>query len=459
MRLHRYLMLHTAAWASGILLIGALAILAEGHWTARRDNEALVDTLERMLEVQLLGITTLGFGHDGFPDWQVISRSLADTHGCARLRHPDGQVWRGECRGQSALSATVPRAFTSFYRLLFAPGLKISRTIDDVRGAIAELEWIPSAEHEIALAWRATRRLGGLIAITVLALGLVVFWLTARALRPTTAILDGLARLAAGERAVRLAPGRFEEVAGIAQAVNSLADALQSSETAQLQLANRLATAQEDERQQLARELHDEFGQHLTGIAGLAAALRHDHAADSDTARGARRIEEIVGVLHAQLRQLLATLRPPGLAELGLAGALDTLIREWSRQPGRPSMQLTVDGELQALSMPYRVHVYRIVQECLTNAVRHAGATRIGVRVARRPVTPDDRLPAHELLELEIDDDGPRGAATAAAGQGRRGIAERAAALRGRVVFDDVNPAAPRVHAWLPVLSDTGIDA
>lgn len=450
MRLHRYLVLHTAAWAAGILLIGALGVLASEQWAARRTAAELARTLERLLEMQLAGFAALGAGQVGFPDWPAVSRLLDGHEGCARLRRADGSAWRSECRGESARPA-APAAFVALHRALFAPGSAVVRPIEATRAVIGTLEWAPAARVEIEAGWRATTRLGGLIAVTVAALAVVVSLIASRALAPTTAILESLTRLAHGERTVRLAPARFIELARLADAVNALANTLQASEVARVRLANRLAHVQEDERRALARELHDEFGQHLAGIAGLAAALRHG-STDEALQAGARRIEDTVQALHGHLRSLLAALRPPGLDELGLAGALAALAHDPRRVP-TTRIRVVTEGAIDTLPAPLAVHVYRIVQESITNALKHARPGLIAVRVARRPATPEDRLPADEIVEVAVDDDGSPAVVAPAEGHGRRGIAERASALLGRVAFDDGPRDHARVRVWLPVVS------
>ncbi len=462
MLLRRYVMWHTAGWATAILLAGASVILVQTHGALERDSAALIGTLERLLEVQMVGIVADRTFRADFPDWQVVTRASNERVECIRLRHPDGALWRSACRGESDAHNEAPPMFARLYRRVFQPGGRLVRNINDAHGLVARLELQSSIASEVSVAWQASKRLGGVAVATVVLLSLVVFGIVTRALSQTASIRAGLARLHSGDLDVRLAPGRFDEIAHLAQAVNQLAEGLAASDATRLKLGNQLVNLQEEERQHLARELHDEFGQHLTGIAGLAASIRYSAPLDHESnVVAAGRIEAVVQALQSQVRNLLAALRPPGLMESGLAASLDSLILQWNYQSrGQLVARLDLHGEFADLAMPLAVTIYRIVQESLTNAARHAQAKEVRVQLARRVSVPADMLRAVEIIELCVTDDGvPLSAGTTTGtGLGRRGIEERVAALQGQVEFGTVNDGPGRVRVLLPIV-DTGTGA
>ena len=255
---------------------------------------------------------------------------------------------------------------------------------------------------------------------------LLVAWLVAdRALRPVRDLEAGLHRLARGEPDPALPAFALREFARVAGAINQLAAALQAAHSAQRELARQLIGVQEDERRALARELHDDMGQTLTALNVTAAHLeRHagrlDPVAVADCAADLRRDIRTSG---EQLRHMLKTLRPHGLDSAGLAESLREMVDGWrSRETGiefaveLPSAPPPVD-EAGALAL------YRVVQEALTNVVRHSGARHCRLSLAV----------AGAAVEARIADDGqglPDGPARRG---GLLGMAERLDMVGGRL--------------------------
>lgn len=157
--------------------------------------------------------------------------------------------------------------------------------------------------------------------------------------------------------------------------------------------ARRLQEAHEEERERIARELHDELGQMLTGLKievdWLSAQLSGDLAAR------AQAMSDLLDVTIQTVRRLSAGLRPRLLDDLGLAAALDWLVQEICGRRGIVC-SVAVDYREEAVSEEARTTLFRICQEALTNVVRHSGARNVQVRLAR----------SDGQLQLTIQDDG-----------------------------------------------------
>jgi signal transduction histidine kinase len=129
------------------------------------------------------------------------------------------------------------------------------------------------------------------------------------------------------------------------------------------------------------------------------------------------------------LRGALFRLRPPDIDELGLAASLEGLIAGWNgRLRGQPRFEIGFSGSFSNLPGAVSANLYRIVQEALTNAAKHAGATRVATRLRMQGVETTE-------IELTIDDDGEPGNAAIKPGMGLLGMRERVAALGGRLTF------------------------
>ncbi|WP_085316202.1 sensor histidine kinase [Derxia lacustris] len=273
---------------------------------------------------------------------------------------------------------------------------------------------------------------------TVLAARLAV----GRALLPVRGLVDGLARLERGERAAVLPQFALPEFAQVAAAVDRLAAHLDRARAAERQLARRLIASQEEERRALARELHDEFGQSLTAI-GLAAGFvaRHPAAGPLRMTECAQEIGAELRRIHGHLRSLLTSLRPHGLEGVALGDALAELLDGYARRG--LALERRLPAQLPPLDAPAALALFRLVQEALTNVLRHADATRASVRLAL----------VDGGIEIEVADDGSGSAARllAAPGCGLTGMRERLAMAGGRLTLLDAAPRGVRVIGWLPL--------
>jgi signal transduction histidine kinase len=216
----------------------------------------------------------------------------------------------------------------------------------------------------------------------------------------------------------------------------------QDAERQMRELSQQLVAAQEDERRKLSRELHDHVGQMLTALRlELGRIDRLRSAADSRLASAVGECRQLVDDMVDLVRDLALGLRPSMLDDFGLQPALEWQARDFTRRCNVP-VRLTMTGALEHLTDQHRTCVYRVVQEALTNCVRHAHAGRISVDVRARD----------EWLEVTVSDDGvgldPR---RRAGGFGLRGIEERARELGGSVTLESATGQGATLSIRLPL--------
>lgn len=205
-------------------------------------------------------------------------------------------------------------------------------------------------------------------------------------------------------------------------------------------LSRRLLKAQEDERRAIARELHDEIGQALTAVKLGLSALRRRCADQEDAALLADGLSVIDRAI-AQVRDRSLDLRPPMLDDIGLAGTLEWLV---SRLAAKVSLRITADIAPLAERPAPEVEsaAFRIVQEALTNVLRHAGAQEATVRLWLED----------GLLCLSVKDDGAGFDPQAReAGFGLSGMRERALLLGGEFMLDSSPGRGAEIRARLPL--------
>lgn len=208
------------------------------------------------------------------------------------------------------------------------------------------------------------------------------------------------------------------------------------------ELAQRLMRVQDEERRALARDLHDELGQHCTALR-IESTVMSRSTDPVQVAAAARRAAESAEHLHAGVRGMLKRLRPAELDELGLAAALRALCDACRARSGlRCGADLPT--ELPPLGEELHNALYRVAQEGLNNVERHARATCAELRLTIEP----------DAVVLEVLDDG-RGipAMSRPHGLGLLGVAERAAALGGQVAVHRLPGAGTALRLTLPRLA------
>jgi len=206
-------------------------------------------------------------------------------------------------------------------------------------------------------------------------------------------------------------------------------------------------TAREEERRRIRREIHDGIGPLLA-----AALLRTETAMDlppecQSQAESLQKLHALQMTALTDIRSLVEGLRPPALDHGGLLGALQqhAELSAVMGAQGPPSVTFEVAGELSVLPAAVEVAAYRIAQEAMSNATKHAEAQRITVRVSR----------VDNGLTVEIDDDGVGiPAETNHSGVGRVSMFERATELGGWYTTEHSPTGGTRVKAWLPILTE-----
>ncbi|MBS1907063.1 MAG: hypothetical protein JST33_10970 [Actinobacteria bacterium] len=199
-----------------------------------------------------------------------------------------------------------------------------------------------------------------------------------------------------------------------------------------------LVTAREEERRRLRRELHDDLGPALSGLAlGAAALAKRAARTDAALAEAAAELQVDISDAVERSRQISHGLRPPVLDDRGLASALRDRL-------GDARDVLLEIGDLGALPAAVDLAALRIVQEAVTNARRHAAADECRVRVHKDG----------SGLRVEVVDDGVGIPRVVAAGMGLRSIRERAAELGGRARVGRGRDGGTVVQVWLPLNDD-----
>ena len=297
----------------------------------------------------------------------------------------------------------------------------VQKTIVIDNKIIAKLLISPDPSYEIAEIWDDTLGLILLGLLFFLVVNGMIYWAVDRALRPLGNILDALTLIEHGQLTARLPLFSLPELSNISTKFNAMAQTLEHSMLNNHRLTTQIIRFQEDERKNIAHDLHDEIGQHLTAINIDASAILKAKTLKS-ALESANAISLVAKQMMEIIRDMLMRLRPTALDQLGLHASLNELIEAWKNRNRGISLSLSISGPLVNLNDTHAITVYRIIQECLTNVAKHANARLIIVKIEQNDHT----------LALLIKDDGegfdPN---SISKGLGLAGMKERVEGLSG----------------------------
>jgi len=420
-----------AAVALACLAAGAALAMYQSALKAKQRNAELAHLVGRQLDLQLSRIGRSTEIPANFPDWDLVTSLVLEPGQCVELIGEDGATKRLNCAGLDARAVSAPRWFAWPYRSFINDRLSAARPISyrSVPHGTVVAHYDPLATASEA--WFTIAPLLGFAAGLVGMLCLVTYFVINRALRPTTQILGGLNRLAQGDLTLRLPPFQLRELNRISQVFNALSEDLSKATSERSELARRLVDAQEQERRHIARELHDEIAQKLSALNAHAACLRTRAQRESPVlVEEARALETMTSDVMLTLRRTLIYLRPQEIDDLGLLQSLEALVAQHNKTAhGRTEYTIETSGPVEKLRAETSAHVYRIVQEALTNAAKHANARTVRVLLSRNTGS------VHETIRLSVIDDGVGARASEKpsppAGAGLIGMRERVMALSG----------------------------
>lgn len=408
----------TAANRVAAQLLGHLAAMQEPE----DGPERLLTFFEQLGRVRAHDITFVS------PEGEVLYRSPAAT-------------WKA---GREA-----PRWFAE----LLAPE-EARQRFELANGSVVLLE--ADASRAVLDAWDAFVWLVLVAASMLVAVNAAAFAFVGRALSPIPVIVEGLARLRGGELGFRLPPLHGSEARVIGDAFNAMAAAVEDKVSAERkareaehrleerrELGRLIEQRIEEERRLIAHELHDEFSQSVTAIRSLAKVITTRPEARPDEIQDtAQLIADEAGRLYDAMHGLIPRLEPLTLDTLGLGETLENLVRDWQRRC--PEIALSVHYDIRFdLGHSVTLTIYRIVQEGLINALRHAQPTCVEVTVTA----------AGEGIVVEVADDGT-GLSEDWARPGRfglRGLAERVERLNGHFEVRDRPTGGVLVRAEIPL--------
>lgn len=299
-------------------------------------------------------------------------------------------------------------------------------------GAIGKILIVGEPGDELAEVWEeVSRRAVIWLGITAVMLALLYIVL-GRLLNPLVGLASGMHELEDGHYGTRIPEPPMRELAPIVARFNMLAEALEKARAENSRLYRHLIGVQEDERRQVANELHDEAGPCLFGITANISSIERlsGQLPEPQSSQIKTRAGEILGIadrLKTINRDLLRRLRPVELGRIPLSELIASLVAGFERRHPDIAFRLATGSLAQGYGEAVDLTLFRCVQEALTNAMQHGGATRVDVEFGeeQEPGATEARV------RLLIRDNGTGFSSVAPIGIGLTAMRERVRSIHG----------------------------
>lgn len=302
---------------------------------------------------------------------------------------------------------------------------------DEITEIWQEIKWISIASL-------------GVIFATVLIISIVV----SNTLSPLAGYVQALSLLDAGKRTLTVAGDKTPEFKIIADRINGLSQTLSKLDEENHLLIQKMITLQDNERKEIARDLHDEFGPALFMSRICVGELKKKitiSLGEDKYLNDWSAVDQNIDKLQQVNRKILGRLRPAALEEMGLSGAIEAMIKSWRKTDPSVEMVYYFPEEKLTMTEIQSLTAYRIIQESLTNIYRHSRATKVNVRLFLEKLTPSSQL------VISVADNGIGIGENSQDGIGLRGMKERMLIVGGELKISRLSPSGTEIKALMPL--------
>ena len=402
-------------------LVGLLSILMVTQKNVR----------EEVLSTMILAEFAIEQGVKKNPDFYLFQREDNDLgfSGLSKIRHLKIQFFNNQDILLEETSNTLDEIKPPPYWFIFlieklSEEIFFSKINIDQRGEMTGYILIkPEPIYEYAEIWQQIK-VGLWIIVTFLILiNIIVLILFSHMIKPINKIIEGFEKLEAGNFKSKINKSNILELDIIGRKFNSMINNLRQSNDKIHKLSQNLINVQEQEKSELARDLHDELGQSLTALQAEAASI-------SKSTKKSSRDDAIFNVIQLSKNMMLSTreiikkLNLGLIEDLGLESALIELFENWKRRFKGINFEYKIDDKaLKKITKQETAHLYRIFQEALTNIAKHSEPKNIKITIKS--------LDGKDKIRILIRNDGIRTEYANKDGLGLIGIAERVDQING----------------------------
>lgn len=433
------------------ILISSLCILLLGSsiaiWQARDAvNEEVDSSINLAVQLITFGFSQASQTPFNETDWLPKFNSLNQTrHLSIQLKEPSGRIISFAHKNQQTNNDEKPPRW--FINLVAVHYAKVEHQITSFNGEQITLIIQANPLDEITEVWQESLGFFSSLFLLTLFTFLAVNLAFNKALKSIAVIVDALKVIETGQYSQKLPDFSIQEYDNIAKAINHMTDELSKSQQENRALTQHTLEIQEDERQRLSQELHDELGQSLTAIKVMAVTAGRTAKTKTGIEQTTNAIVTICDHLMTVVRSMMHQLHPLVLTELGLKATMEDLLNHWSIRNPELKLTITCPDEVDDLEQRISIQIFRVVQECLTNIVRHAQAQQATISLAI-----EHQAKTGRALRLQVSDDG-QGCAIdkIKTGFGLLGMKERINSLGGEFSIQTQPQQGMSIIATIPL--------
>lgn len=423
------------AGAGAILVVNAREAVKAEITAAQGSAVTMMESLVQRLAAAPSGASSL----------HALAETLIQPRHVRIRILPGGGAEPIEIAGPEAADDDDGKPAPDWFLNWVAPEVEVRSILVVREGAIlGSVEIAALPEDESTEVWEDVWRLFLFWTLTTIFLLAALAVLIRQALAPLNRLEQALERLDGGDYDARASDLETPDLHPIGQRVDRLAETLQLAEAERNSLSQDLLNLRDSERRDIARDLHDELGPCLFGLTVASDGLRKS---PESAAEHVETIDRLVAHIRSTHARILNSLRPPTIGTLPLEDVIADLVCDFRERA--PDVVFEQDiGPLPRTCDTIDLTVYRILQEGMTNALRHGEADRIGITVQ---VSPDS---GDAALDLHINDDGTGPPNGWRVGRGILGMRERVSALGGMLRIRPADGRGTVLHAVLPLRQD-----
>ena len=437
-----------------LLIIVSIILLinfaAAGYFMVQNARLALAQEMASSTQLAkgllVNALPTLRFSNDLSERLTLIVDSVRHT------RHI--RAWFEDMHGQPLIGQEDQTGFFNkpdapdwFIRMMDPEAVAFRRLITKGSKSYGYLVVEADPSDEVTEVWQDIQTLFWLGVFFLLLILSLIYLALRQGLRPLSQLSDALGHLEQGDFTARVDTSAVKELNPIQIRFNHMASVLEKTMVENHALAGNMLSLQESQQRDLARELHDELAPCLFGIrvdlGEIERIAGENHLIEIEEKVGS--VKTITNHIQSLVRKMLSRLRPMTLDDLGLTEALRDMLHNWRERQPEIDWEWDFVGEFESLPDTLQVTIYRLVQECTTNCVRHAHASHVKVEVRREA----------ETIKVAVTDDGKGLDANLVKGFGLIGMRERVSALGGRIAFDTEEGRGLQVRVLIPLKGET----
>jgi two-component system sensor histidine kinase UhpB len=360
-----------------LILGGTIAVLQARNAV----NKEVDSSINLALQLIKIGLSATHSSAMDETDWMSRFSELDQTrHLNIQLKKPSGSVLNITRKQFSSEQSDMPPDWYINLVVSDFPEVEYQFVTFDNKALTLIIQANPL--DEITEVWQESIAFFSTILALVLLTFLAVHLVFNKTLQAITTIVANLKLIETGEYKKKLPDFAIHEYGSIARAINHMTSELDKTRQQNRALTQHSLEIQEEERQRLSQELHDELGQSLTAIKVMAVSAAYK---DTDTKKITASIVEICDHLMVVVRAMMQQLHPLVLTELGLKATLEDLLSHWLEINPSMSFTLQCDDKVDFLDRKITIQLFRVIQECLTNVIRHANASSVTIKLNVTP--------------------------------------------------------------------------